>query len=53
MKQELLDKVLEQIIKDVMSGDMTAVEILLADVSDETGQDYLPEGIAETSNESI
>ena len=43
MKQELIDKVLEQIAKDVMSGDMTAIEVLIAELSDEAVMFFLPE----------
>ena len=39
----LVDKVLEQIKKDVEVGDMTAVEELLRDVPDEILKSYLPE----------
>lgn len=46
MKQELLDKVLDQIVKDVISGDMTAVEVLLANVSDKEAMHFLPEDFA-------
>lgn len=43
MKQELIDKVLEQIAKDVLSGDMTAIEVLIADVPDDAALHFLPE----------
>jgi len=38
-----IDKVLEQIKKDVEAGDMTAIEELLRDVPDESLKSYLPE----------
>ena len=43
MKQELIDKVLEQIAKDVLSGDMTAIEVLIADIPDDAALHSLPE----------
>jgi len=38
-----IDKVMEQIKKDVEAGDMTAIEELLRDVPDESLKYYLPE----------
>ena len=38
-----IDKVMEQIKKDVEAGDMTAIEELLRDVPDESLKSYLPE----------
>lgn len=43
MKQELIDKVLKQITEDVMNGDMTAIEELIAGIPDEAAQAFLPE----------
>ena len=43
MKQELIDRVLEQIAKDVLSGDMTAIEVLIADIPDKVALHFLPE----------
>lgn len=43
MKKELIEKVLEQIAKDVLSGDMTAIEVLIADVPDDAALHFLPE----------
>jgi phage gp29-like protein len=43
MNKELLDRVLEQIAKDVESGDMTAIEELIADIPDDKAMHFLPE----------
>lgn len=43
MKQELIDKVLEQIVRDVEAGDLTAIEELIADIPDDKAQHFLPE----------
>ncbi len=43
MRQELIDKVLEQIAKDALSGDMTAIEELIAGLPDDAGLHFLPE----------
>ena len=39
----LLDKVLEQIKKDVEAGDMTAIEELLGEVSEKNLLSFLPD----------
>lgn len=44
MKQQLIDKVLEQMVKDIEAGDLTAIEELIADIPDKTAIHYLPEG---------
>lgn len=44
MKQQLIDKVLEQIVKDIEAGDLTAIEELIADIPDQKAIHYLPEG---------
>lgn len=44
MRKDLLDLVLEQIAKDVESGDMTAIEELIADIPNDKAFHYLPEG---------
>lgn len=46
MKQELIDKVLEQIVRDVESGDLTAIEELIADIPNDKAEHYLPEATA-------
>lgn len=43
MKKELMDKVLKQITEDVMNGDTTAIEELIADIPDDKAQGFLPE----------
>ena len=43
MKEILLDRVLEQIAKDVESGDMTAIAELIADIPDAKAMHFLPE----------
>ena len=43
MKQELIDKVLEQIVKDVEAGDVTAIEELIAGLPDDAALHFLPE----------
>jgi hypothetical protein len=43
MSQELVDLVLKQIVADVQSGDLTAIEELLRSVPPETLVNYLPE----------
>lgn len=47
MKVELLDKVLEQIVKDVEAGDVTAIAELIADIPDDKAVHFLPEGESE------
>jgi len=47
MNKELLDRVLEQIAKDVESGDMTAIEELIADIPNDKAMHFLPEGETE------
>lgn len=42
-KQELVDKCLEEIKKDVACGDLTAIDGLLMLVPDKLLQDFLPE----------
>ena len=42
-KQILIDKVIEEIKKDIASGDVTAIDGLLQLVPTKTLQDYLPE----------
>lgn len=42
-KQQVIDKVLVEIVNDVTNGDMTAVEELLTLVPEENLVDYLPE----------
>lgn len=44
MRQQLIDKVLEQIVKDIEAGDLTAIEELIADIPDQKAIHYLPEG---------
>lgn len=43
MKQELIDKVLEQIVRDVEAGDLTAIKELIAYIPDDKAQGFLPE----------
>lgn len=43
MTEELMEKVLAQIAKDVESGDMTAIQELIADVPDDKAMHFLPE----------
>lgn len=43
MRQELIDKVLEQIVRDVEAGDLTAIEELIAGIPDDKAQHFLPE----------
>jgi|13_taG_2_1085334.scaffolds.fasta_scaffold53747_3 hypothetical protein len=40
---ELIDKVLEQIKKDVEAGDITAIEVLLGEVSEKNLRSFLSE----------
>jgi hypothetical protein len=40
---DLRDRVLEQIVKDVMDGDLTAIEELLIYCDEEAMRQYLPE----------
>ena len=40
---ELRDRVLEQIVKDVNSGDLTAIEELLVYCDEEAMRQFLPE----------
>jgi hypothetical protein len=47
MKQSLVDRVLEQIARDVLSGDMTAIEVLIADIPDDHAIHFLPEDVTE------
>ena len=43
MKEAILERVLEQIAKDVEAGDMTAIAELIASVPNDTAMHYLPE----------
>lgn len=43
MNKKLLDRVLEQIAKDVKWGDMTAIEELIADIPNNKAMHFLPE----------
>jgi len=43
MNSKLLDRVLEQIAKDIESGDMTAIAELIADIPDDKALHFLPE----------
>jgi phage gp29-like protein len=43
MNSKLLDRVLGQIVKDVESGDMTAIAELIADIPDDKAIHFLPE----------
>lgn len=43
MKQVTVDRVLEQIVRDVEAGDLTAIEELIADIPEEKGIDFLPD----------
>jgi len=45
LRQRLLDRACEQIRSDVESGDLTAVEELLKNVSSEALQKFLPEDL--------
>ena len=43
MKKALMDKVLEQIAKDIEAGDVTAIAELIADIPDDKAMHFLPE----------
>jgi phage gp29-like protein len=43
MKKALMDKVLEQIVKDIEAGDVTAIAELIADIPDDKAIHFLPE----------
>ena len=43
MKDELLDRVLAQIVKDVEMADLTAIAELIADIPDDKAIHFLPE----------
>ena len=43
MNEKLIEKVLEQIAKDVDAGDMTAIHELIADIPDDKAKQFLPE----------
>ena len=43
MRVELINKVLEQIKKDLEAGDVTALEVLLGEVSEKSLRGFLPE----------
>ena len=43
MKEKLLTRALEQIAKDVESGDFTAIAELIADIPDDKAIHFLPE----------
>jgi phage gp29-like protein len=49
MTAEFLEKVLEQIAKDVESGDMTAIAELIADIPNDKAFHFLPETTGETA----
>lgn len=43
MNQKLLDQVIWQITRDILSGDTTAIEVLIADIPDKKAIHFLPE----------
>jgi phage gp29-like protein len=43
MQQHLIDKVLEQIVRDVESGDLIAIEELIADIPADKALHFLSE----------
>ena len=43
MTESLLDQVIEQIVRDVAVGDYTAIAELIAVISDDEAQHFLPE----------
>jgi len=43
MKEELLNRVLAQIVKDVEAGDLTAVADLIVDIPEDKAIQFLPE----------
>lgn len=43
MQQHLIDKVLEQIVRDVEAGDLTAIEELIADIPADKAVHFLSE----------
>ena len=49
MKAEFLEKVLEQIAKDVEAGDMTAIAELIADIPNNKAFHFLPETTGEAA----
>ena len=49
MRAEFLEKVLEQITKDVEAGDMTAIAELIADIPNDKAFHFLPETTGETA----
>jgi len=42
-KQKLMDQVLQQIIKDIEKGDITAIEELIKNISEKRLKAFLPE----------
>jgi phage gp29-like protein len=49
MNAEFLEKVLEQIAKDVEAGDMTAIAELIADIPNNKAFHFLPETTGEAA----
>jgi len=49
MTEQFLEKVLEQIAKDVEAGDMTAIAELIADIPNDKAFHFLPETTGETA----
>lgn len=46
-REELLNRVLFQILEDVNSRDMTAIEEMISHLPDSVLESYLPEGFAD------
>ena len=43
-REELIQRVLDQIVRDVESRDVTAIEELIGSIADDILTNYLPEG---------
>ena len=50
MKQETIDKVLAQIVRDVEAGELCAIEELIAGISEEVGLSFLSEAYEDPSD---
>lgn len=51
LRQELINEVLNQILQDVKDFDLTAIEELLKNISNDELKAYLPEETKELPNE--
>jgi hypothetical protein len=53
MNEKLMDMVLEQIVRDVQAGDLTAIWELIADLSGDKAQHFLSENFNQEDDANV